>query len=575
MFGRRAGIIITPLVLIWFFGGHAWGGNPGHLGYHKKTMDDLTLYFRKFSSNRYLDLTPGAQAVNENVYHALFVWEGYHAEQAFALASLDVHLHLDATVISAQAASTIEIAIRRNGSTVFTSEVYGAPPGASGTFPVDILSEVTIYPPITYNQGDELGFRFQQIENLSPCQFRYNDAACRDDSHLTIERQRPDYPMIELSPVGFDLALDQGTTLDTTLELANVGNQPLYYNLNLPQGLHRFRYDDNIPTHDWPLSDQYGQDLLNVRFSPAQVCTLKSAEFLFSEDGSSGEPDLVVYVWDDSEGFPGAKLDSIQVPYSSLQFYPNWQVVDFADKHLVFQANQDFHIGYTLISHSPGDALALFSDDGLPVGNQRRSSELWGENWKTMYDHYDEDANFMIRAEVEYGAGPGWISFDPYWGYLNPDSVVQIGMHLDASGLSDGIYQSGAAVINSSPDRAVPLPITTRVGQTGVGEDVTQTPLPRSFLAVNYPNPFNAGTRISYQVGSSCSGHKLQPVRLTVYNLLGQRVRELVDRAQDPGSYSVWWDGRDTEGVAVASGVYLCRLAVGDFRRARKMVLLR
>ena len=64
-------------------------------------------------------------------------------------------------------------------------------------------------------------------------------------------------------------------------------------------------------------------------------------------------------------------------------------------------------------------------------------------------------------------------------------------------------------------------------------------------------------------------------MRLEVYNILGQRVLGLVDGDREAGTHVVSWDGRDGFGEPVASGVYFCRLRVGDYRETRRMVLLR
>jgi hypothetical protein len=576
MFGKGIRMVVISFILIGLISGQTRGGDSAHQGLSEKSFDELTVYMRRISGKRTFDPAPGDQVINENVYHALISWGDYYVERPFDLKILSLHLHFDVTIMSTAASSKIKIAIQRNGNVVHSSDIYQLPSGQSGNRQVDIMLNETIYPTIAFHQGDEIGFYFQQINNLNPCNFRHNGPAGRDDSHLTFELQSPDYPYVRLSPTDFDLSIDPGATMDTTLEINNLGYRHLLYSVNLPQGPDTLSFDHLIPSHFWSLSDQYGQDFLNVRFTPAQTLTLQRARLLLSEDGSSGNPDLMVYVWDDSEGFPGAKLDSVLVPHSALNFYPYWQIVDFAGQGRVIQGHQDFHIGYTCISHSPGDSLALFSDDGIPVGSQRRSSERWGESWKTMYEHYDIDANFMIRAVVNHGDPPDWISLEyPPGGFLSPDSTAHVILHLDASGLSTGVYRTGVVIDNNSPDLSLTVPVTMRVGQTSVEGDEMEAALPRGSLSVNYPNPFNAGTRIAYQVGSPGLGYGPQPVRLTIYNLLGQRVRRLVDGDQGPGSYSVWWDGRDERGVELASGVYMYRLEVGDFRQMRKMVLLR
>jgi hypothetical protein len=81
-------------------------------------------------------------------------------------------------------------------------------------------------------------------------------------------------------------------------------------------------------------------------------------------------------------------------------------------------------------------------------------------------------------------------------------------------------------------------------------------------LSQNYPNPFNPQTTIAFSLTKS------QPVRLSVFNPLGQLVIRLVDGDLPPGEHSVVF-----EGGGYASGVYFCRLEAGPDVRTRKMVL--
>jgi hypothetical protein len=85
----------------------------------------------------------------------------------------------------------------------------------------------------------------------------------------------------------------------------------------------------------------------------------------------------------------------------------------------------------------------------------------------------------------------------------------------------------------------------------------------------NYPNPFNAQTRIGYQVTQA------GPVKIEVFNLLGRSVVKLVDADAAPGVYSVVWDGHDSRGQEVSSGTYFYRLTLGDQVVTRQMTLLK
>jgi len=104
---------------------------------------------------------------------------------------------------------------------------------------------------------------------------------------------------------------------------------------------------------------------------------------------------------------------------------------------------------------------------------------------------------------------------------------------------------------------------------TGIGDDNT-TAVPQEYaLNANYPNPFNPTTTISYDVRETSN------VRVTVFNMLGQEVRTLVNTRQAAGSHEIVWDATNNLGEAVSSGIYLYQLQAGDFVQSRKMVLLK
>ena len=85
----------------------------------------------------------------------------------------------------------------------------------------------------------------------------------------------------------------------------------------------------------------------------------------------------------------------------------------------------------------------------------------------------------------------------------------------------------------------------------------------------NNPNPFNSETVIHYQLRSAMY------VKLTIYNLLGKKIKTLVCRQQLPGKYSIGWDGKNLLNQVVSSGTYFCRLELGSLSKTRKILLLR
>lgn len=90
-------------------------------------------------------------------------------------------------------------------------------------------------------------------------------------------------------------------------------------------------------------------------------------------------------------------------------------------------------------------------------------------------------------------------------------------------------------------------------------------------LMQNYPNPFNPSTTITFEVADAGD----RDVSLTVFDVLGRKVRTLVDASLSPGAYSYMWNGNDDVGRPVASGIYLYRLEIGEFAATRSMTLIK
>ena len=94
--------------------------------------------------------------------------------------------------------------------------------------------------------------------------------------------------------------------------------------------------------------------------------------------------------------------------------------------------------------------------------------------------------------------------------------------------------------------------------------------LPTTFaISQNYPNPFNPTTSIKYQLPQTAD------VTITIYNLLGQKVRTLVNDKKEPGYYEVEWNGLNDHDVQVATGLYIYRIKAADFVSSKKMLLLK
>lgn len=95
-------------------------------------------------------------------------------------------------------------------------------------------------------------------------------------------------------------------------------------------------------------------------------------------------------------------------------------------------------------------------------------------------------------------------------------------------------------------------------------------PVPDQYrLSQNYPNPFNLVTTIEYDLPEESE------VNITVYSILGQKVKTLLNEKKPPGHYRLTWDGVDDSGHKVPSGIYLLRMDTEEFSAIRKITMMR
>ena len=101
-------------------------------------------------------------------------------------------------------------------------------------------------------------------------------------------------------------------------------------------------------------------------------------------------------------------------------------------------------------------------------------------------------------------------------------------------------------------------------------EDQQDIKTPENYsLLQNYPNPFNGETTIEFQVSHESN------VKLEIFDVLGQKVKTLVDEQKLPGFYSISWDSRNNDGKTMNSGVYFIRFIANNFSEVKKMMLLK
>jgi len=209
----------------------------------------------------------------------------------------------------------------------------------------------------------------------------------------------------------------------------------------------------------------------------------------------------------------------------------------------------DTYVGMSLLSEGGVHYRAIYNDDAHP------SNPAWG-----LYDGFSDAEKWeSISSGIQFtSAGPEDVSFVIATGPLSipPNEIIEVGFAL-VGGVDLQDLQNNADAARTHWEEL----FVTSVEEPPV--------LPTQFaLQQNFPNPFNPTTTIRYDLPEKSD------VELSVYNLLGQKIRTLVQTQQNAGFHSVEWNGRNEQGRKVASGVYIYHISAAQFVETKKMILL-
>jgi hypothetical protein len=183
--------------------------------------------------------------------------------------------------------------------------------------------------------------------------------------------------------------------------------------------------------------------------------------------------------------------------------------------------------------------------------------------WNPVIDVGPQGFPFIIEGH----AVDPWITLlEPTSGVVQPGNTGNLDIRLYSLKV-DTTYVGQVEIVSNDPTTPSVIVQVELSTATGIS-DLNQVPIDYA-IAQNYPNPFNPETSIRYQLP------KTSDIRLVIYNVLGQQVRNLVNDRIEAGYHSVIWDGCNDEGSAVASGVYLYRFEAGEFTRTMKLMLLK
>ena len=232
-------------------------------------------------------------------------------------------------------------------------------------------------------------------------------------------------------------------------------------------------------------------------------------------------------------------------------------------------------------------------DGGPDIHMQRYTlggSPHWGEYGAAVVQKPGEQTTADIVSFINNGMLVAWADYpslesDIYYKYINPDGSFYSGNSEAGDVICDALksqYDPKLAVLGSdayvlwadgrSSGKTEILGLyAQRLSNPTVANDDPNLPSPMGFrLMQNHPNPFNPSTSISFEITDPSKNYSLD-----IYNIKGQLVKNLHQGKLASGRHTLIWNGEDSRGNSVASGVYFYRLDNGDKLQSRKMLLMK
>ena len=309
---------------------------------------------------------------------------------------------------------------------------------------------------------------------------------------------------------------------------------------------------NNVQHSPWPngKSPYNGCDVTVTGIVTADTAQYNSGYAAYAFQSASAQWSGVVFDgWDDSMLSRG---DEVTVSGTVEEFDPEW--------HFKYDGNTKLINVSAVTVNSAGNSMASMSVSTADLGQDAEEVESYEGCLVTV-------SGVTISAMNAYDWG---IIDDSGVECLIDDDMATIVADNYMSTLEEGTTLSQVTGIFNFSFGTYKIQVRdlADLGQLGVDENFES--LPRRFaLYNNYPNPFNPETRIRFEVG------KQENVRLIIYDMLGRKVRTLVNDNYNPGMYVINWDGMNDSRQPVSSGPYLYRIKAGEFIDHKKMILVR
>ncbi|MDP8241257.1 MAG: C25 family cysteine peptidase [Candidatus Hatepunaea meridiana] len=200
---------------------------------------------------------------------------------------------------------------------------------------------------------------------------------------------------------------------------------------------------------------------------------------------------------------------------------------------------------------------ANFKGRGGACITPKWNNMVWA--FATVFDNPSGD----MAGVYELAPNSSWIDYSPRSDILIASEEVTIDIVINSEGLDEDSYGVVIEFQHNADDGITHIPVSLDVGPDFAIEDETLLPLKWS-LDQNYPNPFNSTTSINYSLKTA------GPVKLLVYDIIGRKIAELVDKNQEAGNHQMMFNCKE-----MAAGVYFYKLEATGYSAVRKMVLMK
>lgn len=249
---------------------------------------------------------------------------------------------------------------------------------------------------------------------------------------------------------------------------------------------------------------------------------------------------------------------------------------------LWYSIEQDYDYGYVSLTtdggntfvNLPGNVTTSYNPHGLNQGNGiTGTSNDWVLGIFPLGDYAGQTAQLAVRYVTDGALSYPGLYADDFYPVETFENEVILGSDITGTeflvtGHQNGSYYYLARARDAEDQWSGYSNREVAIVSSPTGTDNPARPLKLS-LAQNYPNPFNPQTAISLTVPEK------EFIELAVYNILGSKVRSLMEGDIDAGEHTVVFDGRDDSGNPVSAGVYFYRLKSPSGTLTKKMILLK